>query len=302
VVGVHERSAVKACFVSGFDRTKLSTELSGIANMRITEFHSEPISTFVFLNAGRGPGQFYGDRLPIHHARVDRLPEGISGVVVTADLQGRERFQDAMGGAPRLLGEVVPQWLVEEVFPLLKIKDPGAVAALLAGDFYTVPALDKRGGTGDVISVWHAFGDCFKWVAGVSGNHDVFGAERNTRPQFSAPLHYLDGDVTEISGICIGGIGGIIGKPSRPQRRTEEDYLRVLDDVLSHGVDVLLMHEGPDGPSSSQPGMLQIRAVLESHEPCLTIRGHAHWDEPFAEFPSGLQVLNVDARVVILTE
>jgi len=34
---------------------------------------------------------------------------------------------------------------------------------------------------------------------------------------------------------------------------------------------------------------------------CLVIRGHAHWKQPFVEFENGLQVLNVDARIVILT-
>ncbi len=53
------------------------------------------------------------------------------------------------------------------------------VAALLAGDFYTVPALDKRGGTGDVTDVWRAFGECFAWVA---GNHDLFGDRNIWRP------------------------------------------------------------------------------------------------------------------------
>lgn len=34
----------------------------------------------------------------------------------------------------------------------------------------------------------------------------------------------------------------------------------------------------------------------------LVVRGHSHWDEPLAELKSGTQVLNVDARVVVLTE
>lgn len=276
--------------------------LSRNAMMRIIEFHTEPIATFLFLNAGRGPGQFYEDRLPVHHARVDRLPEGISAVVVTADLQGRERFQDAMGGPPRLLGEVVPRRLVEEVFPSLDIDDPNCVAALLAGDFYTVPALDKRGGTGDVTSVWRAFGDCFNWVAGVAGNHDLFGDGRNSRPRFQSPLHYLDGETVDVSGLRVGGIGGIIGNVSRPQRRDEEDYLRTLELVLEKRIDVLLMHDGPDGLETGQRGNSRIRAALEHQQPLLAIRGHDHWPQPFAQFSSGLQILNVDARVVILTD
>lgn len=268
--------------------------------MRIVNFQSEPLTTFVYLNAGRGPGQFYADRLPVHHARVDRLPKNISAIVVTSDLQGRETFQDAIYGAPRLFGEVVPERLVNEVFPLLSIRDQAA--AFLAGDFFTVPELDKRGGTGDVSGVWRAFADRFSWVAGVAGNHDLFDAKHAHAPEFSPPLHFLDGQVVSIHGVRIGGLGGIIGNPSRPQRRTEEDYLRALDDVLRQGVDVLLMHEGPNGPGHAQWGVPEIRAVIEKYDPCLIIRGHTHWDEPFAECSTGLQILNVDARVVILTQ
>lgn len=270
-------------------------------NMKITEFQTNPVATFRFLNSGRGPGQYYEDRLPVHHGRVDRLPEGISALVVTSDLQGRELFQDANSGPPRLLGEVVPQWLASEVLPSLGINDCDSVAALLAGDFYTVPALDKRGGTGDVTSVWHAFRDQFTWVAGVPGNHDLFSAAGNAKPQFSAPLHFIDGDVVEIQGLRIGGIGGIIGNPSRPQRRSETDYLDTLNRVLNQSPDVLLMHEGPNGVLSSQRGMPQLHSVLEMHSPRLIIRGHAHWDEPFAECLHGSQILNVDARIVVFT-
>lgn len=271
--------------------------------MKIISFTPEPISTFTFLNAGRGPGQFYEDRLPVHHGCVDRLPEGVSAIVVTADLQGRERFQDSPGGIPRLLGEVVPQRLVEHVLPTLGIEDPRHVAALLAGDFYTVPALDQRGGTGDVTAVWRAFAEQFSWVAGIAGNHDLFGEVRQTRPRFHPPLHYLDGDSVDVGRMRIAGIGGIIGNPSRPQRRTESDYLLTLEQLLDEQTSVLLMHEGPEGPGPRQRGNSRIRELLEQPraETCLVVRGHAHWDDPFAEYSNGLQILNVDARVIILT-
>lgn len=270
--------------------------------MRIIDFPFMPVTEFLFLNAGRGSGSFYQDRLPIHHARVDRLPEGLDAVVVTADLQGRERFQEANGNPLRLLGEVVPQRLINEVFPGLGIADPFRVAALLAGDFYTVPALDKRGGTGDVSSVWKAFGENFAWVAGVAGNHDTFGEDRHASPRHPGHLHYLDGQAIELSGIRLGGISGIIGNSSRHQRRSEDDYLFTLELLLEEHCDVLLMHDGPQGIEPSQRGSSRIRTLLEESQNALVIRGHSHWDDPFVQFNNGLQVLNVDARVVILTE
>ena len=185
--------------------------MSSKSPMKIIEFHPKPVTTFPFLNAGKGAGQFFEAQLPLHHARVDRLPNGVSAIVVTSDLQGRERFQDAPGNAPRLLGEALPRQLRERVLPTLGVTDLSTVAALLAGDFYTVPALDKRGGTGDVTDVWRAFGECFTWVTGVAGNHDLFGDRNMTRPSFVPPLYYLDGETIDVGGFKIGGIGGIIG-------------------------------------------------------------------------------------------
>lgn len=270
--------------------------------MKIVDFKTEPIFEFRYLNAGRGPGQFYADRLPVHVARVDRLPEGTQALIATADLQGRELFEDSPNGCIRLLGETLPQRLVAEVLPMLSLDKPNDIGVFLAGDFYTVPALDKRGGTGDVTHVWQVFGDSFQWVVGVPGNHDSFGEPPQRRPRFDGRLHYLDGDEATIEGLRIAGLGGIIGKITKPHRRSEEDYLATLRRLLQLGPDVLLMHEGPDGLHAGQPGLAQVREVLTAGPPCLVIRGHSHWDPPFAELPSGHQVLNVDARVVIMTE
>lgn len=270
--------------------------------MKITDFQPTAIHEFRYLNAGKGAGSFYADRLPVHHARVDELPEGVDAIVVTADLQGRELFQEAMGGSPRLLGEVIPRRLIDEVLPSLNLNDPTRIGAWLAGDFYTVPALDKRGGTGDVTSVWRAFGDHFAWVAGVAGNHDTFGGSQQSPSRISANVHYLDGDTVTIAGLRVAGIGGIIGNPTRVHRRLEEDYLETLELLLDEQTDVVLMHEGPDGTTTDQRGNTRIRELLEKYSSRLIVRGHAHWQDPFAEFTNGLQVLNVDARVVILTE
>jgi Icc-related predicted phosphoesterase len=269
--------------------------------MKILEFQAEPILECLYLNAGCGPGQFYEDRLPIHVARVDRLPDGMTALVATADLQGRERFEDSASGSIRLLGEALPQRLRRDDLPTLSVRESDPVGVLLAGDFYTVPALDKRGGTGDVTGVWREFADCLTWVAGIPGNHDTFGDPPQRRPKFPAGMHFLDGDAREIGGLRIAGLGGIIGKASRPNRRSEDDYLATLRRLLHPRPDVLLMHEGPDGPDPGQRGLSQVRDILCESGMGLVIRGHAHWPQPFAEFESGLQILNVDARVVILT-
>lgn len=269
--------------------------------MKIIDFQSIPVIEFPFLNAGRGPGQFYEDRVPVHVARVDQLPDGVSAIVATADLQGGERFDDSVGGPPRLLGEVLPQRLVREVLLTLGIRMAYQIGVFLAGDFYTVPALDQRGGTGDVTSVWQAFAQSFSWVVGVPGNHDTFGDPPQRRPKLSSWMHYLDGDTVEVAGLRIAGLGGIIGNTNRLNRRSEDDYLAMLAGLVESCPDVLLMHEGPDGNESGQRGMARIRERLLATPVKLVIRGHAHWDHPFAELEGELQILNVDARVVVLT-
>ena len=170
----------------------------------------------------------------------------------------------------------------------------------MAGDFYTVPALDKRGGSGDVSNVWRAFADQFDWVVGVAGNHDTFGADPGAAPRFSGKLHYLDHNCVCLDGLSIAGLGGIIGNPNRMRRRTEHDFLRAIEDLLEAQPDILLMHEGPDAPKRGFRGAPMVRELIELLRPELVVRGHAHWDEPFVELDGGVQVLNVDARVVIL--
>lgn len=64
---------------------------------------------------------------------------------------------------------------------------------------------------------------------------------------------------------------------------------------------MVVMHDGPDAPVARHRGSPIIRQALEKSEPTFVVRGHAHWNEPFAQLSNGTQVLNVDARVVILT-
>ena len=270
--------------------------------MRILEI-SDPVTVIPFLNAGRGRGDFYVDQLPIHEALVDRLPDGIQAIVAAADLQGRERFQDSLGGPLRLLGEILPDRLRDEVLASRGVS-PDQSGVLLAGDFYTVPDLSRRGGTGDVTAIWQAFADEFAWVAGVAGNHDMFGDSHDRVPRLTECCHYLDGESVNIGGSLIAGIGGIVGNPRRPRRRSQDDYLAALDSLLQRKPEVVLMHDGPDadGPSFRFRGSAAIREMIERHGPRLVVRGHAHWSQPLVELARGVQVLNVDARVVILSQ
>lgn len=267
--------------------------------MKIVSIENQPLCEIPFLNAGRGPGSFYEDRLPVHVAEVTGLPKTLEAIIATADLQGRERFAEAGGEPPRLLGETLPQHLCQEILPDLAI-DPAACGVILAGDFYTVPALDERGGSGDVTNVWRAFGEAFRWTAGVAGNHDLFGTACRPSRRLAHNLYYLDDDRITLDGCRIAGLGGIIGNPRRPQRKSEDAYLQSLLSLLAGAVDILVLHDGPDTSSPGFRGSPRVRELLETQAPSLVIRGHAHWSTPLAELPGGTQVLNVDARVAIL--
>lgn len=111
-------------------------------------------------------------------------------------------------------------------------------------------------------------------------------------------MYLLDGEITIVDAIRIGGVAGIIGTKQKPGRRPEEVQLAQLECVIASDPDIVVLHEGPCG-DDSQPGHPVIRAMLEESRVALTICGHDHWQRPLAEHPSG-QILNVDARVIVL--
>jgi 3',5'-cyclic-AMP phosphodiesterase len=78
-----------------------------------------------------------------------------------------------------------------------------------------------------------------------------------------------------------------------------ENYICSL---TSKQPDLLLMHDGPDFTHLVYAGTPSIRESLELLDRPLVIRRHAHWETPLGELANGLQVLNVDTRVVILKQ
>ena len=269
--------------------------------MKIVSLSPVPIDEIVYLNAGRKPNQFYHDRLPILKGIVDDLPEGLRAIVVAGDLQGREPFPDnKIGGPIRLMGEVLPEQLADLLYEHFEIGSLNDVGSILAGDLYTYPQLHNRGGTGDVTSVWRAFADHFKWVTGVAGNHDTFGQQK--RPPAFGNVFFMDEARIELEGLQIAGLSGVIGNVRKPFRRTHQDFMASLEFVLSEPTDILVMHDGPDAPATKGcRGISEARDVIEKHKPSLVIRGHKHWPVPLTELQHGIQVLNVEATVVVLT-
>lgn len=260
--------------------------------MRILGIDERPIEELRFLNASRR-GRAEVERLPVLRARVDGLPEELDAIVATSDLQGVAPVRSAFG-ANRLLGEALAERLVDlaeaDVLP-----PPDRVGVLLAGDLFSDADARRRGATGDVTDVWVAFAEAFRWVIGVAGNHDELD-ERRLRRLHNVEL--LDGHVSTIDGLTLGGVGGIIGSSDRPRRRDEEAFLGLLTDVLAKEPDVVVLHQGPEGTAPEQRGHPSIASWI-AERPALVVCGHSHWDEPLAHHGAA-QVLNVDARVVLL--
>jgi len=267
--------------------------------MKILKIQPNPIAEFRYLNAGRRPNNFTVDRLPVLLGTVDEMPDSVDALLVTADLQGRETPETSHGSPARLMGQILPDQMIE-VFQGLGINDSNRVGAILAGDFFTYQDLHGRGGTGDVTEVWKAFSREYKWVVGVAGNHDMFGKTKSAPPRKRmSHVHYLDGERLVIDGINVAGISGVIGNPAKNFRRSIEDFIETVELITSLPTDIALMHEGPDG-GPGFPGIEAVKATLEKNKPSIVIRGHKHWPRPLVELKCGVQVLNVEATVVVL--
>lgn len=269
--------------------------------MRIVSIKESPFHLLPYRNVS-GDRKIVRATLPFLHATVDALPTGLDAILATADLQGRE-FPTGHSDNGRLLGEHLAEHcaLLAEtgVLPALD-----KVGVILAGDLYARELLDRRGGSGDVRQVLAAFAERFRWVAGVAGNHDVFGKSPSL-PDFKAFLrqpktYFLDGDTVMLDGLRIGGLSGVVGdNPRKLFRRQERLFADEAKRLADATTDLLVMHDGPDGGDEKR-GWPSVKAALEQARATLVIRGHAHWQSPLATLQNGTQVLNVDSRVVLL--
>lgn len=254
--------------------------------MEIVNISDSPFHELPYRSSGAG-GKERKLNLPFYMIEATGLPEHVEAIVVTSDLQGRE--EDRVSN--RLLGEVVAEeieLLVEcGVMPM-----PNVIS--LSGDLYDRPDLDKLGGTGDVTSVWKTFADKFPYVVGVHGNHDI--ANQSDLPD-NATL--LDGGARGVDGLMFGGVSGIIGRIDRNQRKTQEDYLKQLGKVLSKKIDILLLHQSPEGSKPEQIGERAITDMLKNKGRCLVISGHIHWSESLTEIGDN-KVLNTDGKVFVI--
>jgi hypothetical protein len=278
--------------------------------MRILDWDPTPLHEVPYLVARPGGGATDRATLAITRATIEGLPAALDGLVLTADLQGRERLpptnRQRRAGTElgregrRLLGQVAAEHL-------RRLGDHGdlppadRLGVVLAGDFWAEPGSTRRGGLGKVGPVWAAFGGTGRWVAGVLGNHDQFDGPRPTHGDAGAAprVTLLDGDIIAPDSCRLAGVGGIIGDPVKPNRKSERRYLGLLEDVLGAQPDIVLLHESPDVADRGCRGKPSIRDCLLRHPPTLVVCGHCHWPYPVQTLTNGTQVCNVDARLIV---
>ncbi len=258
---------------------------------------TETVDALRYSNAASGGGTEVTS-LPLLTAPCEGLPAGLAGLLITSDLQGVAPVR-ALGGATGLLGEAFVEWY-GSLADGGRVPSPSSVGAVLAGDLYSDPFARKRGATGDVGPAWEAFARDFAWVAGVAGNHDLFTSRASRSVARRSHVARLDGDVVTFDGLRIGGVGGIVGKKGKINRRTPASFTNALLQVLAEEPHIVIVHEGPPGIDTSQRGQVELEDTIAQHPPPLLVSGHVHWDNPWS--PSGDRMhLNVDARAVLLT-
>lgn len=172
------------------------------SRLHIAAIDERPLAEVHYLNAAPRGGTVV-ERLPIARAAVGELPGDLDAIIACSDLQGIVPGRD---GLATLLGVAVAETL-EELACGGALPPAMRTGIVLAGDLYSVPEANKRGGHGDVAEVWAAFAERFAWVVGVAGNHDDVSGIAGLAPN----VHLLDGNVVELDEVRIGGVGGIIG-------------------------------------------------------------------------------------------
>lgn len=270
--------------------------------MKIELNNLEPIEKFSYKVVAQGGRDVSGNRvikeedLPIYLGSIRNSKiKDIEYVIIASDLQGNVFEKNE----PKLLGEVLPDFL-QLLFEIeFEGVDREQVGVLLCGDLYA--RLDKRGGLGDVKNVWRAFNDKFGFVVGVAGNHDDFGRPEEFKSFLQeGGIHYLHNQIRKIRKLKIGGIGGIIGRPDKPFRNDESEYLKELKKLLLAQPDFILLHEGPNNVNPELRGNDKIREVIERSKKNIIFCGHNHWDCSLIEKENGTQILNVDSKCIIL--
>jgi Icc-related predicted phosphoesterase len=268
--------------------------------MKITLNNNEPIEKYPYLEVGQGLSNIgtpvlMQKELPVYLGEFENKHTEIDFLIICSDLQGAIE-QD---GLYKLVGEELPEFLRFLIDFEIKENDHPKIGVILCGDLFT--NLDKRGSSGDVRGVWKAFKNHFDWVVGVAGNHDEFGTDQDTLEFKSIKnIYLLHKEIIELDNLKIGGLSGIIGRPNKPNRVDENEYLTFLKKLVNKKLDLILLHETPDHPALNFIGNPKIREVIENGKPSNICSGHCNWEKALVKLNNNTVILNADSKVVIL--
>ena len=244
--------------------------------MQFLAVADEPAFSVVYRSATHGRGTV-DVTLPVERLFTNDLPPGISGLLVTSDLQGHVM----QGGTQVLLGLALAAAFGD--YCRQRNFERSTVGVLLAGDLYAIDDLTQRGGVGDVRPVWRAFAQRAAFVAGVAGNHDAFGRSLDDLHEFAAEpgMSLLDvgtpglASHVECLGLRIAGVSGIVGNPSRPWRKEPDAYVDAVATAMGTVPDILLLHQNPALPGVRRDEMTRLTQLLAVAGRGLVVFGHA---------------------------
>lgn len=270
--------------------------------MNIIKVISEIKYEFPCVVVAPGNNGILHSNIPLVNIIVDELPKGLNAIIAGSDFQAYDSA-DIAPNERNLMGLIISNELkrfADERF----IPNSDNIGIILAGDFYADPLLEKRGGAGNVQNVWDSFESSFRWTVGVAGNHDRFYNDFQIPEEMnylSCPA-ILDGQFCKRDGIQIGGISGIIGNPNRPWRKSENDFIDLINNLVINS-SILILHEGPAIAEVGAKGSAMIRSALESiKRNLITVSAHSHWHHHYYRINETVHAINVDFRVVIFTE
>jgi Icc-related predicted phosphoesterase len=233
--------------------------------------------------------------LPILQGTFEHPKTSIDFLILCSDLQGLVKKEKKF----YLMGEYLPSYLKQFISNQYSDNPSPKIGVFLCGDLFTHP--DYHGADGDVVSVWEAFSESYEWVVGVAGNHDHFAKQNpDTALSHLDNVYFLHKNHLTIDGLRLGGISGIIGKPSKNQRVAEADFMAALNQLGKQELDILLLHSSPNIPDQQLMGDDRIRQKIEEHHFKNIISGHVHWHVAHTRLKQRTDIWNTDGRVLIL--
>jgi len=110
----------------------------------------------------------------------------------------------------------------------------------------------------------------------------------------------LDGTSSNVNGVRIGGVSGIIGRSDRNQRKSDDEFIKKLGKVTNGKNSLILLHQGPEGTVNNQIGEALITQHLETRGNCIVVFGHCYWSNALVAIGKN-QVLNVNNKLYVVS-